>query len=1275
MSWTSAIDLKHWADTLASRGELPLLLRRLVRSTVPDDATVLFPAGEQIGRPGFDGVVVTSRGNQFVPTGKSCWEAGVNKGCAQKAKEDFDSRTASESAETRRESIFVFVTPREWRKKDEWAEQQELSTDWKGVVALDANDLEHWLETLPHVDAWFSHQTGSRPEGVLDLSLRWKALREVADHPLLPEVFITSRESAVTELREWVASPPGSLLLRSSSVEEGLDFLCAAVGSHADAAEAGFERLVVIDEVSAWRRLAASHRPLILTASVAAPLSAEDVAGAIASGHHVLIIAASRGGTANREMVLPRQDAYAVEQELLQCGFDASTAAALARSAGGSTTIFKRLAAKHPFSTIPGWAGGEVRERLAPFALLGGWRHTTAEPPVEPLFPIHLPLDVDCVCDLAGVSREQLDELLVRWTDCDDALFLRFGESVVLASREDAWHRLGPLITPSVLGRFEELASLVLSEDNPAFELPEKDWWLANLYGKTTSLSAGFRRGIVESLALMATIPTSNQTTNPDFSTIIRGVLVKSLPEGSSWRRWATFDRQLEVIAEADPEFLLSRLEGDLRSAEPEVPKLLVQRSDGVFPTWTHCGLLWALEILAWEPAYLERVTKILCLLAEREQEIPGNYSNRPSNSLREVFLSWNPQTNATTEQKLAVLRRARVAHQDVIWRFLVSQLPDGIDSTSHPTARPKWRNWAAGWSQERNQSNWREYAFSLIDLLIEEAGLVPERWAQVLNGVFRCGDSVTERALSTLDRIADSGTEVDPSGRLWTAMGRIVRSHRSFAEADWAYPEAILSRVEDVGSRIEPSDPVVRHQWLFDRHVELPGFSGVGSDHSEYEHELSQKQKQALREIVQEAGWLGVERLIANVERVHGIGWTVGENQLLKPTDFNLIGALTSDDENRRVFSHDYIFSSVSFAGLAFLDSLELGTMDPAHAAALACAAPYQRSTWDWIDQHLSPQIADLYWNKCRGWAMQMPQDDVSFAVERLLEAKRAFSASSHVHQASHNNPIDAETAARVLEAGFVRDANVEPVDQIDSYAIQELIGELQKQDAFDQARLAKIEYGYLPLLDRHTSRTQPKTLFAELSKNPQLYIELLTLVYRSDEDDAAEERLDENAVAQAKRAHDLLDAFKTIPGTGEDDAIDEAALQAWVDEARRLAAQVHRADIADRNIGHLLANYPSNDLQAWPPQEICRVIESIATMPLRESFVIGVINSKGVCFKPQEGGDPLRRKAESYRLRASSLQADYPNVADILRDLAAHSEATAERDDSDAARRRLGR
>jgi len=92
-------------------------------------------------------------------------------------------------------------------------------------------------------------------------------------------------------------------------------------------------------------------------------------------------------------------------------------------------------------------------------------------------------------------------------------------------------------------------------------------------------------------------------------------------------------------------------------------------------------GLWWALESLAWSEKYLSAVAFLLCRCAEIDPG--GNWTNRPGNSLVDIFLPWHPQTCASIEKRAEVVVEVAEAHPGIGWKLLLSLLPTSHAATS----------------------------------------------------------------------------------------------------------------------------------------------------------------------------------------------------------------------------------------------------------------------------------------------------------------------------------------------------------------------------------------------------------------------------------------------------------------------------------------------------------------------------------------------------------------------------------------------------------------
>ena len=169
--------------------------------------------------------------------------------------------------------------------------------------------------------------------------------------------------------------------------------------------------------------------------------------------------------------------------------------------------------------------------------------------------------------------------------------------------------------------------------------------------------------------------------------------LIKMLPGLSSdWRLIASLRAELPLLMEAAPRPFLEALELLLQEGSALRP---IFREGGFFsPFSPHTYLLWALEVLAWDPEHFARVSLILAKLAKLHPG--GTLSNRPENSLTEIFLPWHPSTNASQEQRLAALNLIARQVPEIGWT-LITKLLQAMHNIGNYSERPKYRDAGAG--------------------------------------------------------------------------------------------------------------------------------------------------------------------------------------------------------------------------------------------------------------------------------------------------------------------------------------------------------------------------------------------------------------------------------------------------------------------------------------------------------------------------------------------------------------------------------------------------
>jgi hypothetical protein len=876
--------------------------------------------------------------------------------------------------------------------------------------------------------------------------------------------------------------------------------------------------------------------------------------------------------------------------------------------------------------------------------------------------------------ELIGYSSNDLDRLIGKWQEFPEPFFLRFGDSVLVTSREDAWYLLGDYVSDKHLQQFGDLAILVLEEDNPALELEPDQRWMASIYGKRHSMSGELRKSLVETLAIMATCPTvSHPAPSHKLTSLIEKVVEAVLPPRCDWNRWASLRSHFGVLAEAVPDLFLRRIEEDLRSATPAVPQLFLEQTGGLSGGWMHCELLWALESLAWSGDYLSRVSAILAKLSSLVT-LPKNYGNQPGSSLREIFLLWLPHTNATIDERVAALKRVLVEEPAVGWKLLLDLLPAGHTSISHPTSMPRWRPWADGWSRDTVDRHRYDYAMALAVLAFDTAADHPQKWSEALEGMLRFNDEVSRRVIASLHKIADR-FEAHPNDAftLWSKLRSVVQLHQEYEDAEWAFPNERIADLIAVRDRLAPTESVLKSLWLFRTRAELPGLR-KHQQVVEHDTALEEARRRAVRDIYDASGSGGVWRLIELGADPHILGFVCGRHGLLTAHEARLPQSLTDSERNIVVFARSYVYASYCHKGAwEWINSLNPLEWSSDERARLALSLPFEPSVWDWVSGQ-EKEVHTGYWSKARAFVGKWDELVVRRAVAELVAARRPFSAIDLVNFHGERHGVT-DLIAEVLEAGLSQEASEDIGDTV--YDIQKLIGYLQTDASFDRQRLARIEWGYLPFLEKITSETGPDTLVAAAVENPSFYAELIQCAYRSKNDSPNVPNDSDADRFRARRAVEFLDYFDKLPGMDENGQINSTTLDSWIGSVMKLSKESGHSEIAAHKIGQLIgrAIYPYLE-NTEVLSQLSLSIEVHGNEDLTSGFVNGILNSRGVTMRdPFDGGKREHDLAAKFGEKAKSIGGVSPTLAKCLKTIQSHYEASARHEDEDAARLRLGR
>lgn len=259
-------DIIKWADRVDARSEFPRLIRGLIKANNDQVIALQMRAAEGVDAPGYDGVSDAIRASPFVPAGPTVWELGVGQDPSDKAQRDYRARTDDPLGLAIRQTTFVFVTPREWREKDTWAQRKRDEGRWADVRAFDVDDIEQALELAPAVHHRFSELAGKPSHGATSVDRWWEKFRRLSSPILDPEMVLAGRADRAAELLGIFDADPRQTSVSAVSTDEVIAFVAATIlSADPDVQEELLSRALIVKDSYTLATLEHDDGLLILT--------------------------------------------------------------------------------------------------------------------------------------------------------------------------------------------------------------------------------------------------------------------------------------------------------------------------------------------------------------------------------------------------------------------------------------------------------------------------------------------------------------------------------------------------------------------------------------------------------------------------------------------------------------------------------------------------------------------------------------------------------------------------------------------------------------------------------------------------------------------------------------------------------------------------------------------------------------------------------------------------------------------------------------------------
>ncbi|KHS85423.1 hypothetical protein [Pectobacterium brasiliense] len=866
--------------------------------------------------------------------------------------------------------------------------------------------------------------------------------------------------------------------------------------------------------------------------------------------------------------------------------------------------------------------------------------------------------DLDVLTQLLGIGY---DEWLRKAREIlhvpDSPLSVRNGVWKV-ANRMDLWSILGSRILDQNLDLFKFLTISVLKEPDPVFELPAEERYAASIYGKELHFSPMLRQGIAEGMAILGSQPEACINCSQGKAEACSNVAIREILNEADWVLWGSLNGLLPTLAEAAPAKFLDAVEKAMHQTPCAFDELFSQEGNGIIGGNYLTGLLWALEGLAWDEQHLVRVCAVLAELASHDPG--GKWSNRPSNSLSTILLPWLPQTLASIEKRQVAVKVIFNEWPDIAWNLLVQLLP-GQHQTSFGTHKPSWRRTIPDdWENEvTNQEYWQQTLF-YAELAVASIGEDTGRLTVLIDHFDHLPAPAFDQLLEVLSSKPIIGLHEEKRVLIWDHLNQLSNKHRRYSDANWALPDNLITRIENVAEQLAPTNPFNLYQHLFsNRDFDLYDENG---DWEEQQKKTEARRESAISEIFRLNGAEGVIRFADNVSAPNKVGSILGtfSNDVFET--ILLPHFLDTTENKHKALVSAFIWKRFWLKGWEWCDNLSKSEWTPKQLGQFLAYLPFSGETWGRASQYLQAFESE-YWTRTDTNAYQS-EGELAVAIDKLIEHGRPHAAIHCLYRMHQNKqPIDANQCVRALLAALSTD---ESSSNMDAYHITTLIKFLQTKSDVNQEDLFSVEWAYIPLLDGHRG-TVPQLLENRMANDPEFFCEVIRLIFRSDKEDPSASEPTEQSKAIARNAWRLLEKWETLPGSQQNGTFRADNFTEWLEKVKEVATESGHLGVALSKIGEVLITAPSDPDGLWINRAIASALNDRDAESMREGYRRGTYNSRGAHWVDPTG-KPERELADQFRTKAEEVEnAGYQRFAVTLRVLADGYDQEAERVISD--------
>ncbi len=860
-------------------------------------------------------------------------------------------------------------------------------------------------------------------------------------------------------------------------------------------------------------------------------------------------------------------------------------------------------------------------EYIAQLALIGGWNEKNSFDRAS----------IEKICDTDYRSFEKSVRVLLQ------------GDSGILSLENGIWrvHNRRKLLNSVkdlfydsfVLSAFEE-EQTICQEKNKRFS-PDGEYSILVPSDGCYDHSETFRSALTAGLCLLATTDkpvhcTDGIVKRESYNT------VKTVFTDCDWMRLASLSELLPSIAELNPDAFLDCMEQYILDHADEMYRLFPKKDEeNLFQNNFITAVLWAIETLAWDGAYLVRCTRCLGALEQIEYD-KTNHADIPLNSLVKILLPYKPQTLADEETKKSALICMQKDYPETCWATVKHLMPrpsrvifDNVKPKYILTDIPESNSVSAdaGIMMQFYMHMALEMGFDSADRVLDLA-----------DGLRYFPAEQVDSFLEKLNSVRSQFTETELC-RIWLKLCDV--KYRLLLQYEGEVPETknyqyLCETIESV----KPQSKIEQHKRFY-----LLSFdeNAVENKHSNWEKQEENKTK-AIEELYSEFGLNSLIRFGQDVDALTDVGYRLGLSLNRKQMS-DLIANIASDQQSE--FAQHVIRGYAVENGSRSLLDIGLGKCTEQFVTA-ALVGVYPDTDIIEVVSALLPEKEPLYWNKVNFpeyWLIGY-RDDPQPILAKLLENGRVKHIINLIGASKDiSKYVDEDTIYQLFRLISTDDSP----EYVRAHSARELIQHLQNTDVPNIQMLSNIEYLCLPYLDDY-SPVKPKALRYKIANDPDAFCSLVEIAYKKRHE---EQNNVQSSDAIRERVFQIIWNFDIIPGVDWNGVFQEDAFVHWIRTVKEWAKENDRWEVVLQTIGSGLS-YAFADENGMLNSAVLQELNHQDNEHMRTGYYFGVINSRGFHWVDPTGTHE-KDLGDRYMAEAQKATANgYSRFADTLRKIA---------------------